>query len=259
MFVLFYFTASVFSMIGAGGGILFMPLLIASGLSFQASAATSLTVMIAMTITSSFIFHNEKLVDWKVLFLLEPFSMLGAFLGARLAGKIDANYLEFMFGLVMLISAFFMSQKSPPSVKSERCGGFGYIKSASEGHSYCINVWLGAPLMFLTGVLASILGVGGGFAKVPVMKLIFGVPIKTSVATSSTMIMITALTAAATYSFSGLINYKLVLILSAAVSLGAFTGSKIAIKADKTFLNRLVAVIQLLTASYMFYMAFFTH
>jgi len=259
MFVLFYLTASVFSMIGAGGGILFMPLLIAAGLSFQASAATSLTVMIAMTLTSSFIFHNEKLVDWKVLLFLEPFSMLGAFLGARFSGRIPDNYLEFMFGLIMIISAFFMSQKSQPGLKTDRCGGFGYIKSGSEGHTYCINLWIGAPLMFATGVLASLLGVGGGFAKVPVMKLIFGVPIKTAVATSSTMIMITALTAAATYSFSGLINYKLVLLLGAAVSLGAFTGSRMAIKADKVFLNRLVALIQLLTAVYMFYRAFLTH
>ncbi len=253
-FIAVFLAAIIFSMLGLGGGTLYVPILIAIGLSFHGAAATSLSLIIVMSLTAAVIYHRNKLIDWHLFFVLEPASIIGAWLGSSNSHLFSEKTLLIIFAAIMVVASFFLLKPAlPRKVKEREFPGFYHRDMA--GCHYTVNLWAGIPLALFAGFISSILGIGGGFAKVPMMALLFGVPIKIAVATSSAMIVLTAATGLAGHSTLGNLNYKVVLILSLAVLAGALIGSKISIKANDKFLKRTFAVIQILTAGWMVYKA----
>ena len=61
------------------------------------------------------------------------------------------------------------------------------------------RVPLGLSVSYGAGVMSGLLGVGGGFIKVPAMNLVMVVPIKMAAATSSFMIGVTAVSSLLVY------------------------------------------------------------
>src|SRR2546422_311261 len=74
-----------------------------------------------------------------------------------------------------------------------------------------------------TGVFSGLLGVGGGFIKVPAMNMLMRVPMKAAVATSNFMIGVTAAASAFIYYSQGLVNPG----LAAMVIIGVFSGTNL--------------------------------
>lgn len=245
LILLFFCVAVIFSMLGLGGGIFYVPILLNAGIDFHQAVPTSLAIMAIMSITAAFIYHNEKLIDWSIFFIMEPFTMLGAFLGSYNSKLFSVRFLEILFAIVMFISAFlhFFPQKID---KNKPKDAPGFIHKKHKDGYYSINLWLGIPISFFAGVVSSIIGIGGGFAKVPLMTLIFKTPIKIAAATSSAMIVLTSLTGLLGHSLIGNVNWQLVAPLSLTVFSGALIGSKIAVKADRFFLNILLSLLQIL-------------
>lgn len=85
---------------------------------------------------------------------------------------------------------------------------------------------------FLAGFLASMIGVGGGILKVPIMNLIFQVPIKVAIGTSEFMILITSSVATLIYHFQAMGNsyYEVIGIVGGLV--GAQLGSRISLRVN---------------------------
>src|ERR671934_88592 len=73
----------------------------------------------------------------------------------------------------------------------------------------------------IAGAVSGLLGVGGGFIKVPAMNLLMRVPMKAAVATSNFMIGVTAAASAFIYYSEGLVNPA----FAAMVIIGVFTGT----------------------------------
>ncbi|MFP4465594.1 MAG: sulfite exporter TauE/SafE family protein [Candidatus Goldiibacteriota bacterium] len=252
VFLLIFLAAVIFSMIGLGGGILYVPILLQTGLSFNAAASISLAIILVMALTSTFIYHREKLIDWYVLALLEPFSIAGAYIAGYNASFFSEKFLYMLFGAISLISAYIMIHPPSKNLKPKKIFP-GIIKRTQGNDTYHINMWYGAPFSFIAGFVSAILGIGGGFAKVPLMKVIFGMPVKSAVATSSAMIVITAATGLLGYAAAGQLNFKIIGILAFAVFLGANIGTRITIKANNTFISYVFSIIMIITSIYMFY------
>jgi uncharacterized protein len=240
----------IFSMLGLGGGALYVPILLQSGMPFNGAVATSLSIILVMSLTAAVVYHAHRLIDWKVIISMEPFSVLGASIGSYNSNLFPERSLYILFAAVMVVSAVFMLVPNTP-LKVKPADRFGFIHGEKNGEYYAINLWVGIPVSFLAGFVSSILGIGGGFAKVPMMTLLFGMPIKVAVASSSAMIVITALAGLIGHSLAGHVNLKIMLISASVVFFGAIIGSRISVKADKKFLNRVFAVVQVLVAGYM--------
>ncbi|MBN2753594.1 MAG: sulfite exporter TauE/SafE family protein [Candidatus Goldbacteria bacterium] len=254
-FILFFCVAVIFSMLGLGGGIFYVPLLLQIGLTFHEAAAVSVCIMIIMSVTATAVYHLNKLIDWKIVLFMGPCAIIGALIGGLNSVVFSEQLLEILFGIMMLISAVLMF-KTPAEINQPKPKKIGFIESRMQGITYFINLWLGVPLFFLAGFIASILGIGGGFAKVPIMTFIFRVPSKVAVATSSALIVLTASAAAAGHFAAGNLDLKLVGILGVAVFAGGYLGSHISAKADKRFINIALAVIMLGVSIWMFYRAY---
>jgi len=255
LFIIIFCVAILFSMLGLGGGVFYVPLLLQAGLPFREAAATSLSIILVMSLTATFFFHKNRLVDWKLVLLLEPFSIIGAYTAGLSSDFFEVSLLEGLFGLVALISAFFMIKPAvPKAFKKINKAGFIHRRMGSE--EYHINLWAGIPLSFIAGYGSVLLGIGGGFAKVPMMALIFGVPSKIAVATSSAMIVITSLTGFSGYALTGHVNYELSLVLAVAVFFGGYVGSRISVKTEKRFINMLFGILLIIVSGWMLYRAF---
>lgn len=92
-----------------------------------------------------------------------------------------------------------------------------------------------------TGLLGSILGLGGGVFLVPLLTLAFGLPIRSAVAASLISVIATATTSAATSLRRGLVNVRLGLVLELATSVGGLSGGLVAAALAPQTLQRLFA------------------
>jgi len=77
------------------------------------------------------------------------------------------------------------------------------------------------------GLFSGLLGVGGGFIKVPAMNILMRVPMKAAVATSNFMIGVTAAASAFIYYSQGLVDPG----LAAMVIIGVFSGTNLGTRA----------------------------
>ncbi|MFC1475305.1 TSUP family transporter [Candidatus Zixiibacteriota bacterium] len=78
-------------------------------------------------------------------------------------------------------------------------------------------------MSFFTGIIASLVGIGGGVILVPVLYLIVGLPLTTSRGTTSLMIGFSAAAAAVVYLLNDQLDYK----IASGVILGIMLGGKL--------------------------------
>lgn len=256
LFIAVFAIAVIFSMLGLGGGVLYIPILLQAGLTMQTAVPTGLAIMLIMSLTAAVVYHTNSLIDWKLFLIMEPASVIGALVGSYFSSKFPdkALYIFFALSMIATIIIGLLPKKNihPLTPKTKFPGIFHLTKNADN---YSINLWIAAPVSMLAGFVSSIIGLGGGFLKVPLMTVIFGVPIKIAAATSSAMIVVTASSGFLGHAAAGHVDYKLVGLLSIAVFFGALVGTRILVKADKKFLNMALMILQLSVAVWMIYKA----
>jgi len=107
-----------------------------------------------------------------------------------------------------------------------------------------VRLGLGAGVSALAGMLSGMLGVGGGFLKVPAMTVGMKVPIKVAAATSNFMIGVTAIASLLVYFARGYLRPMVAAPIALGVVAGALLGSGLAARTSPALLRRvLVAVL----------------
>jgi uncharacterized protein len=99
----------VTGLIGAGGGFLIIPSLIHFGkLKMKVAVGTSL-VIISINSLIGFLSENDKpLIDWKFLFSISVFAILGIFIGMGISKRINSEKLKPIFGYFVLIMGVYI-------------------------------------------------------------------------------------------------------------------------------------------------------
>lgn len=89
---------------------------------------------------------------------------------------------------------------------------------------YC-SAWLPILVSFLTGVLAGILGIGGGLIRMPALVYLVGCPTHIAVGTDLFEVAISGLYGAATYTLKGRTELVAALIMLVGAAIGAQIGA----------------------------------
>lgn len=87
---------------GAGGGILAVPMLERDGLETKKAHATSLAIMLPLSIISAFIYYKSGNLNIAEAMKYLPFGLAGVFLGSAIMKRISAATLKQLFALVMM-------------------------------------------------------------------------------------------------------------------------------------------------------------
>jgi len=252
MCLTFFIAAGISSMIGIGGGVLYVPILLAFGLPFYQAAAISIFIIMALSISASLVYYRVQLIDWKLALMIEPLTATMSLIGGYYSSFIQIKELKILFILILIVSGYFMIKpikKIQDKFIIERKWGYWSRKFGEE--KYSVNLLIGFPIAALAGIVAGLLGIGGGVIIVPLLVLLLGVPMKIAVGTSCFMAGITALFGFWGHYFAGHFEHKITLILALVVFAGAQVGSRISIKVDKILLKKIYAIFLFLISVWM--------
>ena len=237
--------AGVFgSLLGLGGGILIVPLLtLGFGLELREAVGVSLVSVIMTSSAAAGVYLERRIADLRLGMRLELFTAIGAMVGGSIAFLIDERWLSFLFaGLLAYVAVSMLRARA----SATPVGG-------PEDRSYEVrNVPLGVLGATGAGVVAALLGIGGGLVKVPLMHLAMGIPLRVATATSNLMVGITAAAGAVIYLARGEIDPYVAGPTAIGVFLGASLGSRVAHRIDLRILRWLFVVVLLYTALQMF-------
>lgn len=111
-----------------------------------------------------------------------------------------------------------------------------------------VRLWIGWSVSLLAGMLSGLLGVGGGFLKVPAMHLGMKVPIKVSAATSNFMIGVTAIASLFVYFARGYVLPLAAAPVAVGIAIGAYAGARSSQRVSAATLRRILAVVLVLVA-----------
>lgn len=252
MYTTLFIAAGVSSMIGISGGVLYVPILLAFGFPFYQAAATSLFIIMAFSVSTSLVYYRVQLVDWKLALRIEPVIVITALIGGYYSSLVQIKGLKVLFVLVLVVSGYFMIKpikKIQDKFINERKWFYWSRKFGEE--KYSVNLLIGLPIATLAGIVAGLLGIGGGVIIVPLLVLLLGVPMKIAVGTSCFMAGITALFGFWGHFFTGHFEPKMALIMALVVFAGAQAGSRISIKVDKILLKKIFAIFLFLISAWM--------
>lgn len=191
------------------------------------------------SLSATLVFRKAGMVDWPMAFVPESSTMLGAFAGGLFSGRFTGRSLTYLFAAVIAFAAFFMVRR----FKMEReCGAVAssfYQWTRRRGSkTYCINLALALPLSFVAGAASGLIGVAGGILKVPMMVLLFGVPMSIAVGSSAFMVGLTASGGFFGHLVAGQFDWPVALVLVPGIYLGGQIGARRAVKVDKERMKR---------------------
>jgi uncharacterized membrane protein YfcA len=246
------------AILGIGGGIFLVPaLVLIFHIPVHHAIATSIVSVIATSSAVASTNVERGLANMRLGMTLEVATVLGAMSGALTAGWLSEATLLRIFAVALLVVAVLLGWKSSKSeraaidnlqhtVLDDQPDDLGLLGASFydpvEGRQISYRVWKVLPgflASLIAGNLSGLLGVGGGFIKVPVIHLICGVPMKAATATSNFMIGVTAVASALIYFGRGEVRPA----LTATVILGVLAGSFIGSVVSQRLSGRLVQAI----------------
>ena len=227
-------------MFGVGGGFLITPLLLFVGIPPAVAVATSANQVVASSVSGVLAHFKRRTVDFRMGLVLLAGGLIGSAAGVqvftllRRAGQVDLlvqlSYVIFLgiVGALMFVESLNALRKvragaAPPRRKHNWIHALPFkVKFRTSG----LYISVIPPLLVgaLVGVLAAVMGVGGGFLMVPAMIYLLGMPTKVVVGTSLfQIIFVTAFTTL----LHAVTNYSVDMILAVLLLLGGVVGAQI--------------------------------
>lgn len=230
-------------MFGVGGGFLMTPLLFMIGIPPAVAVATEANQIVASSFSGVLAHFKRKTVDFRMGFVLLVGGLIGAAIGVQVfailreLGQVDllvklcyVLFLGIIGGLMFLesLNAIRKARNAGPSPKTVRRQR-GWIdalplKMKFRTSGLYISVIPPALVGLFVGVLAAIMGVGGGFIMVPAMIYLLGMPTKVVVGTS--LFQIIFVTAFATM-LHATTNFTVDMVLAVLLLVGGVVGAQI--------------------------------
>lgn len=249
------------SMLGLGGGVFLVPfLVIVVGLPFSAAAAVSLAAVIATSSSVASSTAGRHLMNLRLGVVLEVATAAGGLSGGLLAQVVPARVLQGLFVLTLGGVAVQMLRRldrrnvipDDASAVPGLLGGRFHDDETGRTVVYRVQrLPLALVASYAAGVLSTLLGVGGGIVKVPVLNSWCGVPIRVAAATSAFMIGVTATAGAIIYYGHGVMVPALAAAAVVGVRIGSGVGIRLAQRWRARHLKLLLALILLAVAGMM--------
>jgi uncharacterized protein len=245
-------------LLGIGGGMLLVPFMtmILTAKHFpqdqivHMSIATSLATIMFTSVSSVRAHHARGVVLWPVVKLLAPGILIGSWIGPWIGAQMNSSTLALSFAVFVAFSATQMLFDRKPAASRELPKAPGMFAAGG-----------------VIGVLAGLVGAGGGFVSVPFMSWC-NVKIHNAVATSAALGFPIALAGTLSNVYFGLnvpdlpagslgfIYVPALLVIALASVTTAPLGAKTAHSLPVKTLKKIFAIVLYALAGYMLYKSF---
>ncbi|MDV4168630.1 sulfite exporter TauE/SafE family protein [Rhodovulum sp. FJ3] len=250
-------------MFGVGGGFLMTPLMFFIGIPPAVAVATGANQIVASSFSGVLAHLRRRTVDLRMGGVLLIGGLIGAGFGVyifnllREMGQVDLLvrlcYVLFLgvIGALMFVESLRALQKSrsgkrPTRKKHNWVHGLP-LKVRFRTSGLYISVIPPLLVGLLVGVLAAVMGVGGGFIMVPAMIYILGMPTKVVVGTSLfQIIFVTGFTTVLHAATNHTVDMVLAVLMLIGGVVGAQIGTRIGVRMKAEQLRILLALMVLL-------------
>jgi uncharacterized membrane protein YfcA len=221
--------------LGAGPSILTVLVLRhVAGLDIGTAIVTSLLVVAWMSVVAVVPYVATRSIDWRCAAAFGIGSMTGAYVTGRASTLLSPRALLSAFLVAMVVAAAAMLYERP----APEAG------SCRRPASMLVLAAFGALVGGVTGVV----GLGGGFAVVPILVLFARTPMREAIGTSILLIGVNTLAAFASHLPHPHVDWTLATTLGAAECAGSLVAAVIAKRLSAGLLRRGFAVVMLATA-----------
>jgi len=252
---------------GVGGGFLMTPLLIMAGIPPTVAAASDSNQIVGASTSGTLAHYRLGNVDFKMGIVLLIGGVIGGTMGVQVIKILrqlgNADFLiKVTYVLMLGFVGFYMFVESLQALKKDKVAAVEARKESKyarlvnklpwqvdfDKSGIRLSILMPLVLGTFVGVLAAIMGVGGGFIMVPVMVYLLRMPMHVVVGTSLFQILFTCIDVTIMQSYTNhTVDFILALILLLGSTLGAQFGAKISkrLKGDqlKIFLASLVLLV----------------
>ena len=212
-------------LLGGGGSILTTPILLYTLHMGAHEAIASSLLVVGVTSAAGVITHARAgNVAWKTGLGFGAAGMAGAWLGGRAAGYVAGDVLIVLFALVMVITAVAMlrGRREQPDLR------------VVPPHARLRIVVQGLGV----GIVAGLVGAGGGFLVVPALNLLGGLRMTRAIGTSLLVIAMQCFAGFAGHVADVNVDIPLLAMVTAAAVAGSFFGGRLANKVHPANLRR---------------------
>jgi uncharacterized membrane protein YfcA len=238
------------TLLGLGGGVFLVPFLVlVLGIPFHVAAAVSLTTVIATSSAVSAAAAGKRLINLRLGMVLEVATAAGGLAGGLTAYMLSARTLQILFALVTgVIGVVTLARLSDAEAASEddpgALGGCYRDECLRQTVTYRVRrLPLALVASIVAGNISTLLGVGGGIVKVPVLNAWCGVPMRAAAATSAFMIGVTATSGAVIYYGRGDVIPELAAAAVIGVQIGSAGGLRLGARLRPRALRILMAIV----------------
>jgi uncharacterized membrane protein YfcA len=235
---------------GVGGGFLAGPMMYLAGVPMNFVVGTDLAHMTGKSIVAARRHRVLGHVDLKLGLLMVLGTIPGIEIGARLIERLErTGNIDLVVGLsyviiLLAIGSFtaWESLRALQLVRTERMeakDALAFQGVTQRLHRFhlpphvsfpdsgieSISIWIVLGVSFLTGLLAGVLGVGGGFIRMPMMVYLLGVPTHVAVGTDLFEVVISAGFGTVTHALKGNVDILMALVMQTGAAIGAQIGA----------------------------------
>lgn len=251
------------ALFGIGGGVILVPILNGlMGMTFAEARGVSLIGVLGTSSSSVLAPAGRRLVNPRLAIYLLFFSVSGAIIAAKYLGGFSERTYEILFGISMgFVAVLMLSRRNVRNVLPADTGDLGVFggQMHDDEHS-CEMAYrvrrlpVASVVAFGAGMLASLIGIGGGIVIVPALNSLCGVPMRVAAATGVLIIGVTAIPGSlAAWASGSLGDYH----IAGMTCLGAIVGYQIGIRvgpraAVKSLKMALAALMVCVSVQYLF-------
>ena len=253
-------------MFGVGGGFLITPLLLFIGVPPGVAVATGANQVVASSVSGVLVQLKRKAVDFRMGLVLLAGGVVGSFAGVQVfawmtaRGQIDL-FVQLSYVLFLgLIGGLMFWESVRSLLRARRAGAAAPVRRSHihtwvhrlplkikfRGSGLYISVLPPLAVGAFVGVLAAIMGVGGGFILVPAMIYLLGMPTKVVIGTSLfQIIFVTGFTTIMHAINSQTVDMLLAFLLIIGGVIGAQIGARVGVRLKAEQLRILLALLVL--------------
>jgi uncharacterized membrane protein YfcA len=208
-------------LVGGGGSILAVPPLVyVVGVPSPHVAIGTSAIAVAVSAAANLAGHaRAHTVKWPCALVFAISGMLGAAGGAQFGQMVDGTRLLTLFGVLMVVIGLAM-------LRPRQSGGNPDVELTRASLPRLLPWLIGVG--FGVGALSGFFGIGGGFLIVPGLIGATAMPLINAIGSSLVSVTAFGLTTAASYAWSGLVDWQLAGLFIVGGALGGLFGTRLA-------------------------------
>jgi len=224
--VIVFFLTSVIGVVTGSNSLIAVPVMFQFGIDPRVAIATNMFALVFMSVGGTIPFVRQGKINYRAVSPFIGLTVISSAIGALLVGIISGPGIKLIVSVAMIAVAIFTLLR--------RNAGVGL-----EHKRVRYAMPLTYVLVFILGVYGGLFS--GGFVTIltAVCVGIYGMKYTEAVASTKLINVFSSSIATAVFMWQGLVDYKLGLILGAAMFVGAYVGAHYATRLNDVWLRRI--------------------